>query len=420
MELFARRGFAVPLEEIAAQAGVGVATLYRHFPSRERLASALVARSLQPIAEFAGEAARSGEDPIASLRAMLTFGAEQHSSNLAMAQLWRTVGNDVVMDAVLSTGLYEKTQRLLRSAKAAGEVRSDVTVEDIARVFIAVAGIVEAGNERAVGRFLAIQLRGIAARERDVLRWMAQTEDDSHLRPAFASARRLNRENLLSAILFGSISTVADTSELQRKAFNDAFEENGLGWRWERDDYLELLKENGGKKRIAEYAQSQGEEVDVEAVHRSKSRLFQESLAASSISPRPGVVETIREAKGEGFKVALVTTTSKENVAALLEALSSELDGGDFDLIVDSTDVEKPKPEKDAYVYAIEKLGERAEDCVAIEDNLGGVKAAKAAGLACDAFPNENTSGHDFESAEGQLDRLSFDGVWAFRSGSAS
>ena len=65
----------------------------------------------------------------------------------------------------------------------------------------------------------------------------------------------------MSVILFGSISSIADTSELQRESFNEAFEKHGLDWRWDRDDYAAMLGKSGGKDRVAEYAASRGEDV---------------------------------------------------------------------------------------------------------------------------------------------------------------
>lgn len=212
----------------------------------------------------------------------------------------------------------------------------------------------------------------------------------------------------MPAILFGSISTIADTSELQRQAFNWAFEAHGLGWHWSREDYLPMLEKSGGKERIASYASSVGQTVDAEAVHQSKSELFQKSVAESDLSLRPGVVETIQGAKSNGLEVALVTTTSPENISSLIEALRPNVQITDFDLIVDSSSVEQPKPDKAAYSFALENLGEKPDDCVAIEDNLQGVEAAIGAGLSCIAFPNENTATNNFEKAQDRVDQLDF------------
>ena len=211
----------------------------------------------------------------------------------------------------------------------------------------------------------------------------------------------------MSAVLFGSISTTADTSELQREAFNRAFDEHGLDWHWDQDTYRAMLEKSGGASRIAEYAESRGETVDATAVHETKSRLFQESLATSALSARPGVVETIHDAKRQGLKVGLVTTTSEANISALLSGLGPDVRIDDFDLVVDAADVEQPKPDKAAYVYALRTLGEAPQDCVAIEDNVGGVQAATAAGITCVAFPNENTAQHDFADADRRVDRVS-------------
>lgn len=213
----------------------------------------------------------------------------------------------------------------------------------------------------------------------------------------------------MSAVLFGSISTVADTSELQRQAFNQAFEAHGLDWRWDQDQYRGMLSKSGGAGRIAEYASSLGQSVDAQAVHETKSTMFRQSLATAELAPRAGVVETIRGAKTKGWKVGLVTTTSRDNISALLDALSPDVQTSDFDLIVDAASVEAPKPDKAAYSYALQNLSEVAADCVAIEDNVDGIHAAVAAGLPCVAFPNENTVQHDVAAAERTVDRLDID-----------
>lgn len=216
-------------------------------------------------------------------------------------------------------------------------------------------------------------------------------------------------DNAMSAVVMGSISTVADTSELQRQAFNSAFREHGLDWQWDRDDYLALLQKSGGRNRIAEYADSRGQTVDAAAIHATKSRSFRESLVGSRLTPRAGVVETLRGARSRGLKVALVTTTSAENLAALFEAVGPDVRTADFDVVVDASQADRPKPAEDAYVVALVRLGLRGRDCVAVEDNVDGVRAAVAAGLACVAFPNENTAGQAFELAQRRVDRLDVD-----------
>ena len=209
----------------------------------------------------------------------------------------------------------------------------------------------------------------------------------------------------MSAILLGSISTIADTSELQRQAFNEAFAEHGLDWNWDRDTYVGMLEKSGGQNRVADYASARGEDVDAEAVHRTKSEIYRRHVSEDPPATRPGVADTLAAARSQGLHVALVTTTSPDNVTALLDALP-DVGRDDFDLVVDSSSVGTPKPDAAAYSFALERLGEAAGDCVAVEDNVGGVDAAVAAGIEVVAFPNANTAGHSFDGARRRVDHL--------------
>jgi HAD superfamily hydrolase (TIGR01509 family) len=217
----------------------------------------------------------------------------------------------------------------------------------------------------------------------------------------------------MSAILFGSISTLVDTSELQRRSFNESFEAYGLDWQWSRSDYLAMLDSNGGAQRIADFAEARGEDVDADAVHATKSQIFQELLATAGLKPRPGVIATVHEAKRHDVKLGFVTTTSPGNISALLESLGPDINAETFDLIVNRDTVASPKPDAAAYVFALDQLGETADSAVAIEDNVGGVAAASAAGVKCIAFPNENTSEGDFAAAAETVDALDAEHVVA-------
>lgn len=218
-------------------------------------------------------------------------------------------------------------------------------------------------------------------------------------------------EPSVTAILFGSISTLADTSELQRKAFNQAFEQHGLSWRWEQDEYRTLLGSAGGRDRVAEYASAHGEEVDADAVHATKSKIFQETVGTAGLSPRPGVVEMIGAAKDAGVRLGLVTTTSPDNVQALLAALADSIPLGTFDVVVDWDAVAERKPAPDAYRLAVSRLDETPATCVALEDNPAGVQSATSAGVRCIAFPNENTGDLDFSGAERRVTALDYSDV---------
>ncbi|MEM8848762.1 MAG: HAD-IA family hydrolase [Pseudomonadota bacterium] len=201
----------------------------------------------------------------------------------------------------------------------------------------------------------------------------------------------------MPTLLLGSIGTLADTSELQRAAFNEAFRAHGLPWFWDRDIYREMLRQSGGRDRIAKQAQTEGRDVDAAAVHATKSALFQDMLQAGQFDLRPGILELIQDTRRAGHPVAFVTTTSAANVDRLLDALV--LDPALFDVTITRDDVAAPKPDPACYRLAVQRLEKSAPDCIAIEDNSDGVLAAQAAGLSCLAWPNSNTGDHDFHGA---------------------
>jgi len=198
----------------------------------------------------------------------------------------------------------------------------------------------------------------------------------------------------LAALLLGSIGVLAETSHLQRAAFNAAFAEAGLDWKWSEARYADLLARSGGADRIAAEAARQGQDVDVAALHASKSALFQRRLA-QGVPLRPGVAETMAAARDAGHAVALVTTTSAANVDAVLAA--TRLSHADFDLILTRDDVTDPKPAPEVYVLAMRRLGHPAVQ--AVEDNPDGLRAALGAGLTCTAFPGALHDAANFEGA---------------------
>lgn len=172
---------------------------------------------------------------------------------------------------------------------------------------------------------------------------------------------------------------------------------------------MSLLEKSGGKQRIEEYAKSMGQTVDAAAIHHSKSEIFQNALHENSLMARPGVVGVMQKAKQNGMKLALVTGTSEQNVLSILAALRNQIDANDFDLVLNSSKIKHPKPDKDAYVVALKELNQTPNSCVAIENNVDGLESAKSAGLACIAFPDENTVHHNFKTADLQVSQLDFE-----------
>src|SRR5574342_405427 len=107
---------------------------------------------------------------------------------------------------------------------------------------------------------------------------------------------------MLRALIFDLDGTLADTEETHRQAFNAAFIQFELWWDWSPQRYAELLNVSGGKERLAVYVDSLGvpeaERVRlrqlVPAIHREKTRLFNELIADGRAHFRPGVARLIK------------------------------------------------------------------------------------------------------------------------------
>ena len=209
------------------------------------------------------------------------------------------------------------------------------------------------------------------------------------------------------ALIFDVDGTLADTEELHRQAFNEAFFACGIRWLWGPALYAELLQVTGGKERIAEYisrqqlaAAERGRLLRlIPQIHEAKTRLYRELVAAGHLRPRAGVVRLVNEARAAGLKLAIASTTSPENVTSLLSGF-----GGDapqwFDAIATGDIVAKKKPAPDIYNLALERLGIAPQRAIAFEDSAVGVRSAKAAGLFTVATPSLWTIGQDFGAAD--------------------
>ena len=195
------------------------------------------------------------------------------------------------------------------------------------------------------------------------------------------------------ALLFGSIGTIIETSELQRKALNTAFLRSGLNWHWSE------LAFSGGKSRIERYAKIMGQQVDSGAIHAEKTRLFNKMLAEGQLSARPGVVECINWCLDNEIAVGFVTTTSRDNVLSVLDALSETVSAGNFDFIGTRDDVVNSKPSPDIYQHALRQLGVTADSAIAIEDSQASLQAAIDAGIRSIAFPGSNTLNQNYSGA---------------------
>jgi beta-phosphoglucomutase-like phosphatase (HAD superfamily) len=201
------------------------------------------------------------------------------------------------------------------------------------------------------------------------------------------------------AILFGSIGTLVETSELQRRAFNQAFAEAGLDWNWNAEKYRRLLTKSGGCERIQDFATQRGSEVDAEQLHQQKTIIFDRLMANETILLRPGVADIIRHALDNRLRLGFVTTTSEANIDAVFFAVANQLNRSDFNFIGNDKIASNTKPNPEIYIKALSELQLEAQHCITIEDTQISMRAALAAGIRCIAFPGAFAEDNDFSGA---------------------
>jgi HAD superfamily hydrolase (TIGR01509 family) len=205
------------------------------------------------------------------------------------------------------------------------------------------------------------------------------------------------------AVIFGSIGSIAETSDIQRRAYNRAMADAGLSWKWDRETYAELLQQAGGRERLTTLSAATNAGLSPEriaAIHETKTQLACAEIVETKVKLRPGVAELVRYAKEHGLKLGFATTTYQPNIDAIFAAAEGTLAAEDFTVIVTRDDVAHGKPAPDAYEVAIEALGIEPSEAIAIEDTATSVMSAKRAGLTVVATPGEITAGQDFWQAD--------------------
>ena len=207
------------------------------------------------------------------------------------------------------------------------------------------------------------------------------------------------------ALLFGSIGTIVETSELQRKSFNQAFKNVGLNWNWTKNEYKNLLNKSGGKNRILKYAKRKKTTINPDHIRKVKTKIFNNYLKKIKLKLRPGVKKIIKLSKKKKIKLALVSSTSTNNINSIFFSLRENLNKKDFSFIGNSKLVRNPKPYPDIYKVALKKLKFKSEECIAIEDSQESLNSANKAKIKCLIFPGDF---HRTKKFDGALKRINF------------
>ena len=212
----------------------------------------------------------------------------------------------------------------------------------------------------------------------------------------------------LEALIFDVDGTLSDTErDGHRVAFNLAFKEYNLDWDWDVDLYGKLLAVTGGKERMNYFLDnfntdfqkdSKTQDLIIE-LHQAKTRHYTELLATGTIPLRTGVKRLIKDALDNNLRIAIATTTTPENVTALLEHALEPGSCDWFEVIAAGDIVPAKKPAPDIYTYALEQMQLPAAACLAFEDSENGIRSSMGADLKTLITINDYTKDHDFTGA---------------------
>ncbi|MDE2129332.1 MAG: HAD family hydrolase [Betaproteobacteria bacterium] len=219
----------------------------------------------------------------------------------------------------------------------------------------------------------------------------------------------------LKALIFDVDGTLAETErDGHRIAFNQAFADAGLAWHWDVETYGRLLAVTGGKERMLHYWQGLDAEAAsgpqaralVAELHRLKTTHYVRLVAEGGIQLRPGVARLLQQAREAGLRLAIATTTTPDNVEALLHATLGSSGMAMFECIGAGDAVPRKKPDPGIYAWVLERMRLAPSQCLAFEDSTNGWKAADAAGLRTVVTTGAYTARDMFPGALAQLDGL--------------
>ena len=191
-EVFVEHGADAPLDEIAQRAGVGNATLYRHFANRRELIRVVILSLMSDITERAERLLAEEADPFRALRRFVHESADGLIGALCPVFSNWCDSNDPEL-RTLQERLEQTVESLLRRARESGQLRSDIAAGDllvpIVQLTRPLPGTGRATFDRFAHRHLELLLDGLRAPQRSVLPGCTVTLDD--LRQA---TRRLSSE----------------------------------------------------------------------------------------------------------------------------------------------------------------------------------------------------------------------------------
>lgn len=187
---------------------------------------------------------------------------------------------------------------------------------------------------------------------------------------------------MIRAVIFDMDGVLINTEKYLSRYWRQAAGEFGFSMSFEESLKLRSLTVPFAVKETKKMF---GENFDYLAVRQRRKELMAAWLSAHGVEKKPGVDEAFADLKQRGIKLAIATATDEVRAEAYLREI------GVFDMVdrlICVTMVKIGKPMPDVYLYACEQLGEKPEDCIAVEDSPNGILAAYGAGCRAVMIPD--------------------------------
>ena len=195
------------------------------------------------------------------------------------------------------------------------------------------------------------------------------------------------------AILFDVDGTLAETEGLGHlPAFNAAFEQFELSWKWDALIYKDLLRITGGLERLKAYRSIQEklgvrdlkqlpDDATLKKIHLEKNKIYARLVEGGKVESRPNLTKFINQLSAQGKLWGVVTTTSRTNWDGLWQGVLRDHVTTEPTIVICGEDVTHKKPDPEAYLLAAKQLNLDPKSCLAVEDSENGLMAARSADM---------------------------------------
>ena len=205
----------------------------------------------------------------------------------------------------------------------------------------------------------------------------------------FINANQQVTMSKFKAALFDLDGTLIDSEFFHYECWNEILQDTGSQLTYEDwlKNYAGVPLPTNAKNLAAKY----GITTPLDEVIERRENLTLERLNTKDVNLMPHVVELLDLLKDKAVIIALVTSSPRKDVEAILNRNGL---GKYFKLIITRTEVKLSKPDPESYNVCREQLGLQPQDCLVFEDTINGIRSAKAAGLTCYAIQT-NTADHE-------------------------